>query len=740
MFTFVNLSRCAGTLCLIGLGVLAFSFPAFAEETQPAACDAAWHATAEQRATRGLELEQGYGADDRVTLWRLLVLGEDAPDRIGLKTDYHLAEGPFLPKNFADDPEVARILGLVNGHDLDGAMLAIEALTHIPDPANTDIATERLLVRSELLFAGVLWTTNWGWGEASGGWGVDARAVKWMTELNAHFLSLPLSILNHDMVVNDAYWRAVEDLRWFLRSDRTRGWLRDQQRDDWWLPSGVALDSLQGAAEAARESSLADWLQSMEATAGLTGHAWVDYLSARFSSTDYAHAYEHLVQQRDQTWGLPWQIAVARWWAPGLEALGVPAMSAYGQQRDRLADLERRAETCALTAAEQFALGPLRFHDTRYRALVDQDPGRGTFFWNGAIDASEAATANDRTRQEIMRFAMLTGQSAIANTFQRARDPKASADSYGKPGLDALAAPDLAGFAASNPDPSAINLLPLRMLAELIEMPGLRPDLRAAVARMAWIRAYVLEDEAILNRITPLVAQTNAQLKPLLDAYQAAWTDAGRRQAALDLLLQTPAMQLVLPDGEDLYWGVGRLRIWSDKPEDWQEALFKSDHLNPNDNNWWCRLDLDRELGKLKTNFYDRPLGLYYGRYWEVPERAGMPAALQEKLAEYREQVLREHAILKEIDFEELRRLTDVPSGSVYLAQAATAWTRSSWPWDRYFAGDRMADALAASIQATRWGCHRDDANAAASYAAWRTLQETFSESKAAENSPYWYR
>jgi hypothetical protein len=738
MFTFVSLSRCAGTLCLIWLGVLAFSLPVFAEATEPVTCDAAWHATAEERATRGLELEQGYGADARVTLWRLLVLGEDAPDRIGLMTEYHFAEGPFLPKNFADDPEVTRILGLINGHDLQGAVEALEALTRIPDPAHTDIATERLLVRSELLFAGVLWSTDWGWGDPSPV--LDARAVKWMTLLNAHFLSLPLSILNHDMVVNDAYWRAVEDLRWFLRSDRTRGWIRNKQPDDWWIPGGAAMESLEGVAEAARDSPLLDWLQSIEETAGLAGQPWVLYLTPRFTDTDYADAYSHIVAMRDQAWALPWQIAVARWWAPGIETLGASTTGAYGRQRDRLADLERRAKTCTLTPAEQFALGPLRFHDTRYRALADQDPARGIFFWNGAIDPAEAATANDRTRQEIMRFAMLTGQSAIADTFQRTRDPKASVDNYGMPALDALAAPDLASFAATNPDPSALNLLPVRMLAQLIEMPEMRPDLRAAVARMAWVRAYVLDDTAILKRITPLVAQINAGLKPLLDAYQAAWTDAGREEAALDLLLQAPGMQLVLPDGEDLYWGVDRVWIRSDKPEDWQDAWFKSDHLNPNDNNGWCRFDLDRQLGKLKMNFFDQPLGLYHGRYWEIPERAVLPAPLQDKLSEYREEVLRTHAILRDIDFEELRRLTEVPSASVYLAQAATEWTRSSWWWNRHFAGDRMAEALGRSIQATRWGCHKDGSNAAASYAAWRTLHETFPESEAAKNSPYWYR
>jgi hypothetical protein len=46
---------------------------------------------------------------------------------------------------------------------------------------------------------------------------------------------------------------------------------------------------------------------------------------------------------------------------------------------------------------------------------------------------------------------------------------------------------------------------------------------------------------------------------------------------------------------------------------------------------------------------------------------------------------------------------------------------------------------LAKSIQATRWGCHRDGSNGAASNAAYRALHEVFPDSAAAKNTPYWY-
>jgi hypothetical protein len=709
MFTLVNLSRCAGTLCLIWVGVLTPILPAFAEETAAAVCDDAWHAKAEQRATEGLELEQGYQTKNRVLLWRWLVLGEGEPDPIAETESAFYRDGPFLPEHFPDDPEVARVLGLINDRNPDEAITAIEALTHIPDPANTDIATERLLVRSELLFAGVLWTTGWN----------SSKALKWMALLDAHFLSLPLSILNHDLTVNGAYWRAVDDLDWFGGG---RLELQGQGVEDWWLPNTQAsLGVAAGVAEAARESPLLDWLQTMAGPS--RPRPWIHYLALDLADSAFANAHDHATAAVEQSGSLPWQIAGIGSWTPALR--GNPGAMRTSTAQSRLVELERRAKTCALTTAEQYALGPLRFHDARIRA-VDQAGYSG---WDGAIDPAEAATASDSTRREIARFAIAMGQPKIGWQFQSARDPKAIADSYSGQPLQALAAPDLETFAASDPDSAALNLLPVRILAKLVEKRGLRPDLRAAVARMAWTRAYLLDDTETLKRITPLVGETNASLTPLLDAYQAAWTESGRRKAALALLLRAPGMQLALPDSEDLFWGVDRFRPWLTRAEDLKDAVFKSDHMNPNDNNWWCPLNIDRQLSRMRYNFYDQPLALH----------ADFSEWLQRKLDAYRDQVLHQHAILSQIDYEELGRLAKMPSGSVYLAQAATEWARSSWWWDRYFQGDEMADALARSIQATRWGCRREGQNGAASNAAWRALHDLFPESAASKNSSYWY-
>jgi hypothetical protein len=723
MLTFKGIARFAGTLCLAWAGVLP---PAHAAEP-PAVCGAAWHSTAEQRAAWGLGMAQDYGAHGRVRLWRLITLGEDDPDRL-IEPYYGYPPHLILPDSFPDDPEVARIADLIHQNRLPEAVTAIEALTQIPDPAQSDIATERLLVRSELQFAGVLWADGWmGYDGVSE---IGGRAQKWMALLDAHFMSLPSSILNHDLVVNAAYWRAAEDLRWFLRSDRSREWEDDEQADDWWLAEAKpGLPVVQGVALATRESELMDWLQSMEAVSSLGSSAWIAYLSQRFKRPDYANAFAHVVAVADSkaassNTALAWQIAVSRWWAPNIGGRGtLPAEGAFQRYAE---ELEQRAALCALSPAEQYALGPLRHNSLRQRALLYQG-GWSSYADDRRVKPEEAATVDDATRREVMRFALAVNQPDLARTFNAAITPKGD-DAVFIPALRALAASDLDQFAAANPDPAALNLLPVRLLADLVERAGLRPDLRAAVARMAWVRAYMLQDDAMLKRITPLLAATNPPMKSLVDAYQASWTKAGQRHAALVLLLKAPGMQMVLWSD----WALPRVRLWSEKDEGWRDAQFKTDHQDPNDNNWWCRFDLYQRTSQMRQAFYNAPLGLDVD---SAPLPWGYPSG---DLDRYREQVLRDHPILKQIDWQELGALTKIANAPTYLSDAAVDWAESSW-WDRTFHADAVAEALQLSIRATRWGCHRDGSNARASNRAYRTLHELFPDSDAAKNTPYWY-
>jgi hypothetical protein len=706
MRTVGSIARLAGALCLGLAGVFAFG-PARGETV----CDDAWHATAERRATEGLEMVQGVAARERVRLWRLINIGEEAP--VGDPGFSYRA--PILPAAFADDPEVERIQALIADSRLEEAVAAIEAVTRLPDPTHTDVASERLLVRSELLFAGVLWHGYWDGTDPVFGPGLAAQ--KWMALLDAHFLSLPLAILNVDEVVNAAYWRAVDDLDWFLRSDGSRDWYRGRQPDAWWLDNAPVMKGLYGVRLATRESDLLDWLQTMEQARDLGTGPWLAYLSGRTASDEYRKAARHAL---DRAGGktLAWVIAADLWWAPDLpeDEDQVDARRAVYEARG---DLEQRAADCRLSIGEQYARGPLRYHALRRELMEQQSARAGWLSWNNRYDVERVAgmDGDPVTLRELARFVIAAG-SPVAVPKPDHDLPKT---------LRALTAPDLDAFAAADPDPAAINVLPLRVLAVLAGKPVLTPPLRAAVTRLAWTRAYLLDNREMLQRLTPLLVDSNPPLKPYLDAYDSAWTDAGRRNAALILLLNVPAMQPVLPDPDDLSRVVGAHTTRTEYDR-WGDVLTERDELNRNDNNWWCQVDPSRLVSKLRDNFYNRPLGI----------DGGFSGPLQKTLDRYRDQILKRHAVLGEIDWEELGRLAKIPSAPTYLTREAIDWAEGSW-WDRTFHGDVVAETLALSVQVTRWGCDRDGPNGKVSSAAYRTLHRLFPDSKAAKNSPYWY-
>jgi hypothetical protein len=724
----LRIAGLAGALSL-GLAGAVFAHEAAAQDTAPD-CGPAWHKSAQQHAVYGLALLHDYDIASRVALWRQMALGEDAPKDAGAWYPYQ--DKPVLPADFPDDPDAERILDLVHDDQLQQAADEIVRLTHIPDPKTADVATERVLVRNEVLFSAILWRRG-----PSAAYALGQSVKKQMALLDAHFLSLPLSTLSADPVIKRAYWRALFDLEhWFLMSGGYiyRGELTAE--DDWWLPdSPDDVDYQRGFAEATQESELLDWLQSLQQVEMTARGPWIGYLKQRFGAGQYAKGMAHVVAMAETGTALPWKLVVMRWASPAM--LDDPPVAAAVNSVVRDIDtLEQREGRCDLALAEQYALGGLRHDRMRLRALKDQSAITGDLAWNNDITIGEAATADGLTRDAVARFALALGRPEIARSFVPADDDYVGGSSrFDGPPLRALTALDLESFAATNPVPAALNVLPLQLLASLAEGPGLRKDLRAAVARMAWTRAFLLDDQPILKRMTPVLVETNKQLKPLVDAYQAAWTDAGAHRAGLLLLLKAPSMQMVLT--EDLFWGIPRLRLYRD--EDWPDALLKTDHLNPNDNNWWCRLDLVQLRSQLRETFYNPVVG--------VPELSGADSDSEganysvetlQALDRYRDQVLETHAILNQIDWDELGRLAQIPAAPAYLTGQTADWAEDSW-WDRFVNPDQIADALALSIRTTRWGCTRDGSDGDASRRAFVTLKKLFPDSQAAKNTRYWY-
>jgi hypothetical protein len=386
----------------------------------------------------------------------------------------------------------------------------------------------------------------------------------------------------------------------------------------------------------------------------------------------------------------------------------------------------QRSATCRLSVAEQYALGPLRYHLLRAEALSVTSARSGALWWNGQIAADDVSAADPVSEGEIARFMIAAGSPDSARKMGTV-----------PPELRALLAEDLDTFISARPGPSAINVLPLRLLVQIVEKTGLEPGFRAAIARMVWTRALLLGDIETLNRVTPTLAASNPPLKPYIDAYQSAWTEEGKHHAAVLLLLKAPAMQVVLPDPDDVSfgWGPDRTDISAKGADD---ALFKLDYWNHNDNNWWCSLDPLALDSRLRGDFYNQPLQSAEIDNWGNASIWGYSSNLQSQLEGLGNWTLSQHAILRQIDWTELARLAAAPNAPVYFSRETVAWAQSSW-WDRTFHPDMLADALAIAVRVGRYGCSRNGANGDASNAAFKVLHQLFPKSTAAMKTPYWY-
>jgi len=546
-----------------------------------------------------------------------------------------------------------------------------------------------------------------------------------------------------DPTARKQYWQAVYDLQFFLLSDGSRLWTRGELDDDWWLsPSASDRASARrtAVARAAAEDDLIDWLESTEQVRMLASGPWLAYWSDRTVSSAFRNAEDHVRQRAEESGSLAWALA--------------DAMRARGSReiaRTALYNITNKLADCSASRAELLTLGPLRYHAARMN-LIGGYEGR---FWqqSRSFDIGELDKLDLKSRVEATRF--LLPLSGTPSQFPAPYKEDA--------GIDRLLSRTLSEFmaareqyASSDASAAVLNMMPARVLLQLANDETLAEGIRAALVRNAWTRAYLLRDEAVLKPATELLPKLNPGMSDLIDDYRGAWTEAGRKQAALRLLLKAPTMQLLLPPWSDLAFSPNRsdwrgqvtTGSWSwflSPAESTKEAisLFWTDGWNPNDGNWWCRSDVVRLQAQLEEDFYNKPLALVPDNPWysrNARDYVAYPVAMQQYLNDQRRDFLIAHPVLTMIDWEELGKLSKVPAAPEYLANEVVAWVKGAGWFDRWLYGDEMAEALALSVRATRYGCHRDGPNNRHSYAAFQLLHELFPNSAAAEHTPYWYK
>ena len=214
----------------------------------------------------------------------------------------------------------------------------------------------------------------------------------------------------------------------------------------------------------------------------------------------------------------------------------------------------------------------------------------------------------------------------------------------------------------------------------------------------------------------------NPKLKETADKVAADYPKAGPERQRLLTMLRSP-----------------RYGILISSPDSWDaiemdRADFNAiDSYDANDKNWWCPFEPDRQLGGLRTQF-DTAAGLaWFDDYWGRRLDAVVDPVKRESVRAAREAVLRQHPMIKAVDWRELAGLAEAAGAPRKLSEAAIRWGKAG------SGDDGAAEALALAVRATRYGCRWHGGHGNYSREAQQLLQRRFKGSVWAAQTPYWF-
>jgi hypothetical protein len=165
------------------------------------------------------------------------------------------------------------------------------------------------------------------------------------------------------------------------------------------------------------------------------------------------------------------------------------------------------------------------------------------------------------------------------------------------------------------------------------------------------------------------------------------------------------------------------------------ESFTEIDGWNPNDKNWWCPFEPDRQLGALRKQA-DDALGMPQdGAFMPRQLKDVYDPALREALAGNRDGVLTLHPMVKAVNWKEIQALTKMDQAPKRLTEAALKWARTARGKD----GGGAAEALALAVRTTRYGCNWHGSHEKYSKAAQQMLVRKFGGTEWQKQTPYWF-
>ena len=251
--------------------------------------------------------------------------------------------------------------------------------------------------------------------------------------------------------------------------------------------------------------------------------------------------------------------------------------------------------------------------------------------------------------------------------------------------------------------------LPLSLFLQAVTSKHLSPALRRDVALAGWVRAVLLDENAVAKSLVPAAMELAPELRSDLSDFLSA---NGSKEVAAFIILKHPGMRPWVTAGYPR--GV---RMASPGAIGSTLALDRIDEYR---DNWWYSLATDSGEAKWWINHFrlraeiPKPLQMLYPS--GVSEWPDFLSAEQKSAAE-----------------SEWKRLSSLPTAPNYLAMQVAGWARRA-PGD-----PRIPAALHQAVRATRYGC-TDDATGKYSREAFDLLHRNYANTDWAKRTPHWFK
>jgi len=265
-----------------------------------------------------------------------------------------------------------------------------------------------------------------------------------------------------------------------------------------------------------------------------------------------------------------------------------------------------------------------------------------------------------------------------------------------------------------------LNFLPAKTLWALADDPMFSGDQKALLTRVAWTRGYARGGTPTSTETGKLYA-ANPKLKESADKIAAEFPKLRPERQRLLMVLRSPRLGILVNAPE----------LWSpmENVDDWTD-VSSGDH---NDRNWWCPLETDRQLAGLRTDLKNNA-GMIDSDDYSYRGLTGVyDQKLRDSLTAKMDGLLRQHPMIKAVNWKEVAALASMPSAPRLLSQSAIRWGKVSK------GDDGAPEALALAVKTTRYGCNWHGRHRAYSDTAQQLLKSKFGSTAWAAQTPYWF-